>query len=645
MVLPSVASADNEEAKKFGARATIEHASLSPDGALLAYLQPTKGQGSGLYVVPLDGSAKPALILRAEGDPERLGYCKWVAAARLVCNVYGITQIEGGHPAYISRLIAVDADGKNMKMLFDRGGAGQALGYKLFGGRVIDWLPDEDGKVLMMREFVPETSTATHLAQTDDGIGVVKVDTRNLSTTPVERPKNAIAEFIADGRGKVRIQGTTPINASGYQRGETRYAYRTSDSRDWKPLSIVTEAETSFNPYAVDPDLDVAYGLQKLDGRRAAYKVALDGSLKQELVFAHPDVDVDGFVHIGRRGRVIGVTYATDRREALYFDPELDKLATSLAKAIPDLPLIRFVDSTVDEKKLLIWAGSDTNPGRYYLFDRVAKQLRPLFDARAELENAQLAPVKAMTYRAADGTMIPAYLTLPPGKTSARGLPALVLPHGGPEARDEWGFDWLSQYFAARGFAVLQPNFRGSAGYGDTWFRKNGFQNWKTAIGDIDDGGRWLISEGVDPGKLAILGWSYGGYAALQSAVAEPGLFKAVIAVAPVTDLNMLKEERQIWSDYRVVGAYVGDGPHIEQGSPARHAGDIKAPVLMFHGSYDRNVGVYHSRVMADRLKDAGANSQYVEYPKLDHYLEDSDARIDMLARSDAFLRASLGLN
>src|SRR5690606_31583784 len=104
------------------------------------------------------------------------------------------------------------------------------------------------------------------------------------------------------------------------------------------------------------------------------------------------------------------------------------------------------------------------------------------------LEKVALSPVKAVTYRAKDGTMIPAYLTLPPGKTSARGVPALVMPHGGPEARDEWNFDWLAQYFANRGYAVLQPNFRGSAGYGDAWFHKNGFQNWSAAIGDISDG-------------------------------------------------------------------------------------------------------------------------------------------------------------
>ena len=124
--------------------------------------------------------------------------------------------------------------------------------------------------------------------------------------------------------------------------------------------------------------------------------------------------------------------------------------------------------------------------------------------------------MKAITYPAADGTQIPGYLTLPPGVTEAKNLPAIVLPHGGPGARDEWGFDWLSQYFAQRGYVVLQPNFRGSEGFGAAWYANNGIRGWKTSIGDVCDAGRWLVKQGmVDPSKLAIFGWSYGGYAAL----------------------------------------------------------------------------------------------------------------------------------
>jgi dipeptidyl aminopeptidase/acylaminoacyl peptidase len=374
------------------------------------------------------------------------------------------------------------------------------------------------------------------------------------------------------------------------------------------------------------------------------FSIALDGSKKETLVYAHPEVDVDDLVRIGRRQRVVGVTYATEKRQAVYFDPELQALGRSLSKALPGLPLVQFIDSSLDETKLLIRAGSDVDPGRYYVYDKGAKRLAEIMLARPDLENATLAQVKPVTYKAADGTDVPAYLTLPPGSTG-KNLPAIVMPHGGPSARDEWGFDWLAQFYASRGFAVLQPNYRGSSGYGDAWFQRNGFQSWRTAIGDVNDAGRWLVAQGIaDPAKLAIVGWSYGGYAALQANTVEPGLFRAVVAIAPVTDLAMFKQGWAGWSTYKIWSDMIGSGPHLSDGSPAQNASKIQAPVLLFHGDRDFNVPIRQSRVMADRLKDAGKKAELVVYDNLDHYLEDGQARADMLRRSDAFLRASLGI-
>lgn len=626
-----------------GEREVVEGASLSPDGTKLAYVTPMKGQGSVLMVVDLLPTPQtPKGVLKLDGEPNRMGACKWIGNTRLMCDIYASMKVVGD-ATYVTRMVSVDATGGEPKMLeFRKSGTGQQLGFALYGGDVIDWNPSEDGYVLMMRDYVPQegmtaAGSGTLIAQKKNGIGVDLVDTRTLRTKTVEQPNLDARRFISDGYGNVRIKAHRVMNGD-YDSGRFNYFYRKADSRDWLAMVTTDENDQTFRPVAVDPKLNIAYGYKKKDGRVAAYSYSLDGNGVETLVYEHPQVDVDSFVSVGRRNRVIGVRYVTDVGQIHYFDTDIEKMVTALSRALSQLPLVRVVDSSEDERKILLWAGSDTNPGRYFLFDRDAKTLAPLLAVRPDVETMTLGEMKPVTYAAKDGTQIPGYLTLPPGKADMKGLPAIVMPHGGPEARDEWGFDWLVQYFAQAGYAVLQPNFRGSTGYGSDWFMQNGYQNWEAAIGDVNDAGRWMIASGADPKRLAIFGWSYGGYAALQANVVEPDLYKAIVAVAPVTDLGKHKADRRNWSDYAIVSQRIGEGPHLEKGSPARNAAAIKAPVLMFHGDLDRNVDVEHARLMDGKLKGAGKVSELHVYHNRDHYLEDGDIRTEMLRTSAAFM-------
>jgi dipeptidyl aminopeptidase/acylaminoacyl peptidase len=637
-----------DDAALFG---ELEHAysvALSTDGKRVAYVSP--GPDGSATTVVLDlatGVARPAA--RSDGKPLSMAGCDWSSADRLVCTLFGVQRVDALLFPKL-RTFAMDSDGTNQLALGERDTLEQ-LGRRQYDGEIVDWMSGTDGVVLMARTYVPEKSVGTLIARNRQGLGVDRIDTRTGKVASIERPGRDVVNYISDGLGNIRIMTTAAVTGSGYMRGIDTHFYRLVDDRTWRKLGTYAADRANGGrgsgmvPLAIDSSVNAAYVLQLLDGRYALYRIALDGSLKSELVFASREVDVDDVIRVGRAGRVIGARYVTERRMVEFFDPDYREIYATLERALPQSPLIDFISASANEQLVVVRASSDVDPGSWYVFDRTKKSLDMITKSRPTLEGKTLSPVKAITFPAADGTRIPGYLTLPPGITEAKGLPAIVMPHGGPGSRYEWGFDWLAQYFAQRGFVVLQPNFRGSAGYGDAWFLDNGFRSWKISVGDVCDGGRWLIAQSMaNPQKLAAFGWSYGGYAALQANVLDANLFKAVIAVAPVTDLGLLKNQASEHANTFLVADMIGNGPHVREGSPADNAGIFKAPVLMFHGTSDFNVEIEQSRRMDRALRRAGKSSQFVVYPELRHDLFDAAARADMLRKSEAFLRANLAL-
>lgn len=627
-------------AKAFGARETVISASLSPDGQKIALIAAGNGRTTNAYVLEAKEGAEPKSVAATTGQPENLYRCDWVSNDRLACEIGGASRV--GDDVYaFSSIFAVDAAGGNIRAL-SRRQSQNALGFDLRGGEILDLLPAEDGAVLMTRSYVPEVKIGSLVDSKLRGLGVDRIDTRSGATKRVEQPETLAIDYISDGHGTVRVMGLQENKGSGFAKGTFRYLYRPQGKSGWSDLSVYDMRNRSgFYPAAVDAEKNIVYGYERVDGRRALVSVALDPGLEKKIVFTHPRVDVGGLVTIGRDRRVVGVGYTEEHGEVAYFDEKVKALSASLGKALSG-KAVHIGDMSQDGQRALVWAGSDTDPGQYYLFDRTAKSLSPVMPDRPALVGRLLATMKPVTYKASDGTTIPAYLTLPPGKQDAKGLPAIVMPHGGPESRDEWGFDWLSQYFAARGFAVIQPQFRGSNGFGEQWLVQNAFQSWRTAIGDVADSGRWLVSQGIaDPARLTILGWSYGGYAALQAQAIDPNLFKAVVAIAPVTDIgDMLRRGR--WNaDYVISSQYLGQGTKAQEASPANHAAEFAAPVLLFHGTDDNNVDISQSKIMQGKLQGAGKRSRLVVYDGLTHNLNDSNVRADMLQQSADFLLAA----
>ncbi|MBA4758594.1 S9 family peptidase [Sphingosinicella sp.] len=633
-LLPFHAIAEmSDAARLFGARESMESVSLSPLGDYVVYKTPASSRGTHFIAAHI-ATGKQNLVTTSSFERARVSDCEWAKNDRLTCLVEGEQRL-AGTPIGFSRMFAVGRDGSNLRIIGTRSNE-RTLEINQFSGGIIDMLPDDKENVLMQVPILEEQSTGTRLIAPESGIGVKRFNIYKGTSAIEERAGENVSRYITDGDGRVRYRIVRVVDRNQNYTGKSNHWYRSRDDKKWKPISLSDEAYV----YGFDDSGDSIYVTEPVDGRDALVKITLESGAKQT-VFAHDRVDVAGLAQIGKRKRPVGVYYFDEYQHIEYFDPTLKALTKSLSKVLPG-KTITLLNTSWDENRILLLANADDDPGKYYVFDRTSRELMLISGARDQLEGKTLAKSKPVNIPAADGTRIPGYLMLPPGMEGKR-LPLVVMPHGGPSSRDTWGFDWLPQYLAAIGYAVLQPNYRGSWGYGDEWLGENGFQGWRQAIGDINDSARWAVASGIaDPGRLAIVGWSYGGYAALQSNVVDPALYKAAVAIAPVTDFAQHVNDKRNFVTGRLVRNLVGSGPELNTASPAKNAAAIRAPVLMFHGSIDLNTNVNQSRSMARELRKEGKSVDYVEYDGLQHGLIDSDARIDMLTRIRAFLQDNL---
>jgi dipeptidyl aminopeptidase/acylaminoacyl peptidase len=340
-----------------------------------------------------------------------------------------------------------------------------------------------------------------------------------------------------------------------------------------------------------------------------------------------------------------------DRPEYHYFDPNMQALQRGLEQAFPDVS-VSAVSWDTALKTVIVAVDAPKQPPTYYYLNRETHQATKIGNAYPDLSANDLGEMKPYPYKARDGVDIPAYLTLPPGKP-AKKLPAIVMPHGGPDARDDLSFDWMVQFFANRGYAVLQPNYRGSAGYGHK-FTEAGLHQWGLKMqDDITDGVKKTIADGiVDPKRVCIVGASYGGYAALAGAALTPDLYACAISFAGVSDLpTMIASERgrygktsgalSFWISR--IGSPDDDSAQLRATSPARHADRVKCPVLLLHGEGDITVPIKQSELMADALKSAGKQVEFIRFPGEDHYFSLADTRIRFLKESEAFLAKNIG--
>ncbi len=589
---------------------------MSPDGSKVSFLQMHSDDLPILVTLDLE-HGKANLALASTPDGFDLQWCKWANNGRLLC---GFAAITGGWTLYgVTRLVAVNADGSDMRVLLQH-----KLGAEQFQDAVTDWLVDDSRRVL-----VPQA--------VDKGVVLRSLDIYSGGMGSAIEKLLGSGGWRTDGRGSARLFFDAGKN-------ENRWRYRRSGESKWRELDEWkrTDAHHVYDPIGFGEDPDQLLVLKPQDGRVALWSVDLKGEKEDELIFSHPEVDIEDVLKIGKFGRTAAVGYSTDRPHLHFFDRAAAEVTDTLSAFFAD-KVVSVIDESWDRRFYLVFVGSDRDPGNFYRFDVTQSQLLAISPRNPLLESRPLSPVKSIHYPARDGTGIPAYLTLPVG--GAGPFPTVIYPHGGPESRDYWGFEWLPQFMAAKGFAVLQSNYRGSGGYGEGWAGEGGYREWRTVVDDLTDGAAYLVKQGIaDPSRICAVGWSYGGYAALMSGAEEPDRYRCLVSIAGVTDLQMKLDDARAFTNRKEAQQRIGrDSDVVNRGSPVNRASEIQAPVLLFHGDKDINVPIDHSKKMEKALKRAKKPVEYVEYEDVEHQIWRNGYRVDMLDRIGSFLDNHIG--
>lgn len=491
---------------------------------------------------------------------------------------------------------------------------------------VIDTLPDDPEHILMA--LPNQTGTGPSNV-------IYRVNIRNQSARIVQRPENRIVGWATDRQHNIRVA----LHAR-----DDIVTLRIKDAKTnrWRDLwSYEIFSDDEITPMGFGYDPNILYITAYHNDLKALYSVDLsEPELTKTLVHADPNFDVGGGLIYDRKGqRVLGIGGSYDGG-TLFFDNEFKALQTRIDTALPHTR--NFVYSLTDDlNQFLVYSTGHQESGTYYLGTREPLALNAVAYSYNALEPAHLSPVQEFPYKTRDGLDVQAWLTRPANTDADVKLPTLMFPHGGPHSRDAGAFDYWTQYFASKGYAVLQMNFRGSTGQGYSFFRA-GLQNWGREMqDDIEDGARALIKAGIaDPEKVCIVGASYGGYAALMGIVKTPDFYQCAISVNGVSDVfELVRSNRQFWSTYNVVEAQIGRfGRELREISPVNFAEQIKAPVLLIHGDSDRQVEPAHSQRMHAALQRAGKDVIYIELPAEDHYLSNEINRMATFKAMDEFL-------
>jgi dipeptidyl aminopeptidase/acylaminoacyl peptidase len=599
----------------FGDLPFLSDPTLSPDGRQIA-ARIFVGGHERIGIWNATGERQAPRVI-AVGDFQ-LRWVRWAGDNRLLVSVQTTVTIYG-MSVPVSRVLSYDLETRRNIVLGDVNG--------LLGDDVI--FVDPAGRYILLSAQEQVTTYPS----------VQRIDLETGTATEVQRARSGVWRWFADENGVVRA-------GVDYRERALRLYYRSAAGQELRRIAArrYTNDESVIDTIRFLSNADRGIVVTDSEtGRFAVYEYDFATDTRGPPLYQNDEVDV-GSTIIGRDGTLDGVVYEDDRRRVHWLDPDMRRLQERIDRTFAGKTNI-ILGSSRDANRVLIWSGGADDPGTYYVFDRAARRMEAFASPHEQLFGRAFAPVRPVRYTSRDGLAINGYLTLPPGRAE-RGLPLIVMPHGGPFARDSWDFDAEVQFLASRGYAVLQPNFRGSTGYGRAFVERGYGQFGTGMIDDIDDGVEWLTGQGiVDRARVCIMGASYGGYAALWAPIRSPERYRCAISLAGVTDIRaMLRYDSRMMAApryarewrRRVEGEERTDLAAI---SPLQQAARLRVPLLIAHGERDTNVPPSQSRQLVAALRRAGAaNVESVFYPKAEHGFTEPADSIDYLRRVEAFL-------
>ena len=583
---------------------------ISPDGKHLSYMAPYE-QRMNIFVQPLNGGE--SIRITSETLRSVAGYM-WADNERVL-----FIKDTGGDENY--QLFGVNLDGSDLRGYTDIPGVRTSI---------IDDLEDVPDVILIgMNQRNPEVFDPYRL----------NYRTGEL-TQLAENPGNWQG-WMTDHQG--RLRSVTAI-VDGVN---TQILYRETEDQEFRPV-LTTNFKESVSFMEFTPDDKYVYAATNL-GRDKVALVLMDPATCQEMELLYENDKYDlGSISYSRRRKKMLAAYCTGHKEPVrfYFDKEEEALRERIKKHFPEHRVAR-ADCDKSEEKLLLYVGGDRTRGAYYYYDINEDHPVKIADIAPWIKEEDMVEMLPVNYTTRDGLPIEAYLSLPKGYTleNAKHLPVVVNPHGGPWARDTWGYCSEVQFLCNRGYAVFQMNFRGSTGYGRK-FLEASYKQWGRAMqDDITDGVEWLKQQGIaDPKRIAIYGGSYGGYATLAGVTFTPDLYACAIDYVGVSNLfTFMQTIPPYWKPmlemmYEQVGDPVKDKEMMEACSPALHADQIRVPLFVAQGVNDPRVNKAESDQMVDALRARGVDVEYMVKDNEGHGFHNEENRFDFYRAMENFL-------